>query len=234
MSERFLEGYIIEPRRFDKLIGTAKLAAKTVRRKLRGSAIVRDMEMTFGQGWDDESAAEGAAILDAALDALAAGRPTRHHEAYELTRASALVLAAYGTRLGTIELVPYVAGDSFGLMNPALAALGMKTMAKEYGRSSFAFPYVRRTKTTRVDWPIMMLVGASLAAWKRELATDWRTRVRALPDKPFTSRRYRTEPEEIAETKRDLVKTLAKLQRWVERAAAKRGSALVLVLDGDQ
>lgn len=232
MSERFLEGYLIDPAQFQRLVGTPKLAAKAVRRKLGRASIVRDMEMTLGQGWDDASAAEGAALLDAVLDALASGPPRPSADPYTLTRASALVLAAYGKRLGTIELVPFVAGDASGLMTPALAALGMKTIAKEYGVSSFAFPFRKAPK--KVDWPIRMLVDRSRKAWQRELAIDLAAGIRALSDKPFTSRRFRTSAEEIAETRKDLARTLAKLRGWVDRACAQQRTALVLVLDGDQ
>jgi hypothetical protein len=234
MSERFLEGYAIAPKAFDALIGTPKLAAKTVRKKLGRAAVVRDLEMTLAQSWDGEDAAEGAAMVDGALAVLAKGRPAAKHDAYELTRVTALILAAYGKKLGTIELVPYVAGDDFGLMNPVLKALGLATMAKEYGQSSFAFPYKKRTKATEVGWPIMTHVDASLAAWKRELATDWAKRLPGLPAKPFTDKRYGTDDDEIAMTKQELAGALGTLKKWVDKVAKQKGGALVLVLDGDQ
>jgi hypothetical protein len=234
MSERFLEGYVVNPKALAALIGTPKLAAKIVRKKVgKKHGTLRDLEMTLGQGDDDDSAKEGAAMLDAALDALAKGRPTAKHDAYELTRVTTLILAAYAERLGTIELVPYVEGDSFGLMNPVLKALKLTAMANDYGQSLLAFPYAKRTKATTVDWPIMTLVDGTLGAWKRELATDWAKRLPTLDRKPFVDKRYGTDDEMVAQTKTELAEVLATLKTWVAKASKKK-RALVLILDGDQ
>jgi hypothetical protein len=230
MSERFLEGFIVDPKAIDALIGTPKLAAKAVRKKLGKTSALRDVEMTLAESYDDAAADEGGKQLDALLDALAKGRPGKSHDAYEMTRLVTLILAAYATRLGTIELVPYVEGDDFGLLTPVLKALKLAQMAKDYGASSFAFPY---RKVQQVDWPIVTCV-TELAAWQNELATDWAKRLPALADKPFVDKRYGTEPDAIAETKADVAAMLATLKTWVGKACKQEGRALVLILDGDQ
>jgi hypothetical protein len=141
-----------------------------------------------------------------------------------------LILHTHAKRLGTIE-VPYVDGDSFGLWNPVFRALAMPTLAQEYGRASFAFPYAKRA--AKIAWPIMTLVASSLARWQAELGGDWAKRLPQLPAAPFTDKKYGTSPEHIASTKLELVGALKKLASWV--TAATRGKrALVLVLDGDQ
>jgi hypothetical protein len=234
VSERFVEGYVVDPKALDALIGTDKLAAKTVRKKVgKKFGTLRDIEMTFGQGWDDDSAKEGGVLLDAALAALAKGRPTAKQSAYEMTRVTALILAAYAERLGTIEIVPFIEGDDFGLLSPVLKALAMPAMAKDYGQPSLAFPYAKRTKANAVDWPIMTLVHATLGAWHKELAGDWAKRLPKLADKPFVDLRYGTDAETIAETKTDVARVLATLKTWVGKASKQR-RALVLILDGDQ
>jgi hypothetical protein len=229
MSERFLEGFAVDAAALDSMIGTAKLAPAAIRKRLRGKQVLEDIDMTLGDG--DE--ADGRIRVDAALGVLAHGRPNAKTSASDVTRVSALVLAAYGKRLGSLEVIPFVEGDSFGLWNGVFKALAMPALASAYGKPSFAFPYAKRTKQTTVDWPIMTLVDTSLAAWKRELASGWATQLAALPDKLFTHREYGTDGETIAETKRELVPAIKKLATWVG-AALRAKRALVIVLDGDQ
>jgi hypothetical protein len=229
VSERFLEGFAVDAKALDALVGTPRVGPKAIRAKLRGKSILRDLDLTLGEG----NANRGKPLVDAALESLARGRPRKTDSAYRLTRVATLVLHAYADKLGTIELVPFVEGHPFGLWTPVLHALGMTTLAREYGKSSLAFPYIKRTAKTRVKWPLAMLVGTSLPRWRRELATDWAARLPALPDTPFVHREYGTKPEHIAETKRELVRALTELAAWVaEVSESKR--ALVLVLDGDQ
>jgi hypothetical protein len=230
MSERFLEGFVISPAALSARIGTPDVGAKAIRKKLGKKPIVKDMDMTLGDG----DPKRGKALVDAALDALAHGAPFTDVSAYHLTRVTALVLHAYADPLGTIELVPFVEGDSFGLWNPALAALGLRTLAKEWCKAPFPFPFAKRTRATTVGWPLTTLVGASLMAWKKELASPWEKRLATMPDRPFIDKKYGTGPERIAETKEDLLRSLEDLRSWVDRAAKKKGNALVLVLDGDQ
>jgi hypothetical protein len=229
VSERFLEGFAVDTAALDALIGSPKLAPAAMRKQLRGKAVLHDIDMTLGNGDD----ADGRARVDAALAALSTGRPSAKASAYEMTRVIALVLAAYAKRLGSIEVAPCVEGDAFGLWNGVFKALAMPTLAKDYGKGSFAFPYAKRSKQTTVDWPIMTLVDKSLAAWKRELASPWAKRLAALPDKLFTHPKYGTDAETVAETKRELVPAIKRLAAWVG-AALRAKRVLVIVLDGDQ
>jgi len=224
MSERFLEGFVVDLAKLQKLVGTPKLAAKAVRAKTN-KHVLPDVDMTLGDGEEDD----GKPITDAALAQLASGK-VKKDNAYALARVNTIVLHAYAKWLGTIE-VPYVAGDSFGLWNPVFKALGMKTIAKEYGLSSFAFPF---KKSQNVDWPISTVVtGKSLAAWNTELAGDWAKKFPALPDAPFTDKKYGPNADEIAYAKADLPPAFATLKKWVA-TAVKAKQSLVLILDGDQ
>jgi hypothetical protein len=225
VSERFLEGFAVDPKALDAMLGTPKLAAKAIRTKLRGKPILRDLDMTLGEG----DAKAGKPLVDAALDALAESRPRATESAYELTRVTALILHAYAKQLGTIE-VPYVDGDSFGLWNPVFRALAMPTLAKEYGRASLAFPFKR---SADIGWPLVTLVAASLPRWKAELAGDWAKRLPQLPAALFTDKQHRASAERVAATKLELVPAVTKLATWVT-AATRAKRALVLVLDGDQ
>jgi hypothetical protein len=55
MSECFLEGFVVSPASLTKLVGTPAIDAKSIRKKL---------------------AKRGKALVDAALDTLARGKPT--------------------------------------------------------------------------------------------------------------------------------------------------------------
>ena len=231
MSERFLEGFIVDPKALDALIGTPKLAAKAIRKKLGKSQSLRDVEMTLARSYEADEADEAGKMVDAALDTLAKRRPNAKDDETAMVRIALLVLTAYFERLGTIELLPFVVGDRFGLMNPVFKALHMPTMAKEYGAESFAFPY---KKSNQSGWPILTLVHKSLAAWKAELATDWAKRLPTLDNKPFVNKKYVVSADEIAMTKEELVPAINALKKWVDKAAKKTGHALVLILDGDQ
>lgn len=224
MSERFLEGFVVSPPALAKLIGTPKLAPKAIRAKLARRPVLKDIDMTLGEG----DARDGKLVVDAALDVLAHGRPRPRDSAYAMTRVAALIVHAYGKPLGTIE-VPYVEGDGFGLWNPVFRALEMPALAKGWGVPSFAFPYAKRTPKTTVGWPIAMLAPAS---WKHELARAWTKPLLALPAKPFTDRTYGTEPARIAMVKTELVAAIAKLAAWTR--VPRTHEALVLILDGDQ
>ena len=224
MSERFLEGFIVDPAELDKLVGTSKLSAKEIRAKTKKSA-VSDADMTLGEG----DAKKGKTRVDKVLAKLASGK-LRTSDAPELVRMTTLVLHAYAKSLGTIE-VPYVDGHEFGLWNPVFKALDMPEMAKDYGVASLAFPF---KKSPDVEWPITTLVeGASLAAWNTELSTDWQTKLRKLSDKPFTDKKYGAKAAQIAETKTDLGHALGRLKNWVA-TALEANLALALILDGDQ
>jgi hypothetical protein len=233
MSERFLEGFVVDLDALAALIGTPKLAARAVRKKLGKKSILRDIDMTLGgDDCDDDSdrgmRAAGAKIVDASLDMLAKGKPSRSADRYYMTRITPLVLHAYATPLGTIETIPYISGDSFGLMNPVFAALRMPVLAKEYGHALLAWPFARAVD---VEWPIITVGGKSVYAWQRELASDWK-KLLPLPDKVFTDKTYGLD-RYVDQTREELPAVLATLKSWVDKAVKKR-AALVLVLDGDR
>ncbi len=130
-----------------------------------------------------------------------------------------------------------------GLWNPAFKALGMKTIAKQWGKSNLPFP-TKAAKKAGWGWPIFTVVEpAALALWKAELATPWRKKLATLPNTTFDP--DADEDDEDAFMSRDEVEAgIAALEKWVTKAskpfatkklaASKTGNALVLILDGDQ
>ncbi len=174
--------------------------------------------MTLANGEND------AEPVDSALSALRRGSP--HPEAaYKYARVTTLVLHAYGESLGTFQS-NYMASDDFGLWTPVFHALGMKAIAKQWSKSSLAFPFARPSLNVR--WPIISCIDAeSLAAWKRELAGTWSEKLEALPVTTY-------DPV----TRAEVHAGIAMLAQWVKRATThakmQPDSALVLILDGDQ
>ncbi len=223
MSERFVEGFIVSPKKLTSLLGTAALEPNTVKSKLKGNPILKDVIMTLANGENDPEP------VDSALAALRRGSP--HPEAaYKYARVTTLVLHAYGEALGTLQ-ASYMPSEDFGLWNPVFHALGMKTIAKQWGKASLAFPFAR--PSLNVSWPILSCIdGESLAAWQRELAGKWSEKLETLPVKTY-------DPEQRGSMTREEVHAgIAMLAQWVKRASAQAkmqsDSALVLILDGDQ
>jgi hypothetical protein len=224
MSERFLEGFMVDPAELEKLVGTSKLSAKEIRAKTKKSA-VSDADMKFGEG----DAKKGKTRVDKVLAKLASGK-LRTSDAPELVRMTTLVLNAYAKSLGSIA-VPYVESHATGLWNPVFKALDMPEMAKEYGVASLAFPF---KKAPEVEWPITTLVeGASLAAWNTELSTGWQNKLHGLSDKTFTDKKHAAKADRVAATKTELEHALGRLKNWVA-TALEANLALALILDGDQ
>ncbi|MFT3691869.1 MAG: hypothetical protein QM831_01925 [Kofleriaceae bacterium] len=230
MSERFLEGYLI-----DKLpaLGDAKLAAAAVRKKAK-AAQVTDVEMTLGEG----ERKPGKALATKILDAMAADELDDLFDDdegdefvvddYAVMRVAQMVLSAYGTSLGTIEM-PFVEGDPNGFPTGVWKALKMPVLAKLYGKTSFAWP---TKKPGDVDWPIaMQIAGKDLAAVKAELAKP--RDVEALPLALFVSKEYGTEKDVVEMTREELGSAFDDLAKWVTTAVTKK-KTLVIVLDGDQ
>jgi hypothetical protein len=238
MSERFLEGFVVDLDALAALIGTPKLAAKAIRKKLGKKAILRDIEMTLGYDADSDDdsivnsdrgvRAAGAKIVDAALDMLAAGKPSRSADRYTMTRITPLVLHAYATPLGTIECIPHISSDSFGLMNPVFKALGMPILAKEYGHALLPWPY---KTAAEVGWPIITVAGKTVYAWQRELRSDWK-KLLPLPDKVFKDKTYGLDSDADM-LREEIPGVLATLTSWVDKAVKKK-AGLVIILDGDQ
>ncbi len=206
------------------LLGTSALGPRAIRAKLKGAAILRDLEAMLS----------GSKGVDEQLNVLASDvkRP-KTLNVYRITRVTALVLHAYARRLpGTMQSNFYPPETDFGLWGPAFRVLGMPTVAKQWGQPSFAFPFVEaKAKVKRAPWPLMTCVeGASLAKWRKELSANWRPKVKALPLRALDPD---AESEETAYfTREELSEGLAQLAKWVKAVSAP--NALVLVLDGDQ
>lgn len=221
MSERFLEGYLVGTL---PALGDPRLAAAVVRKKAK-PAQVTDIETTLGEG----ERKPGKALATRMLDAMAAGKLAElADDAYAILRTSQLVLSAYGTTLGAIEM-PFVEGDPNGWPTGVCKALKLPTLARLYGKPTFAWPAKR---AAQVEWPIAMQFAAKeLAALKAELAKP--RDLAALPAALFVDKRYGTDAAVVDLTRDELEHAFAVLAKWIGAAVAKKKS-LVLFLDGDQ
>jgi hypothetical protein len=218
MSERSVEGFIASPKRLHALLGTAALEPSAVKTKLKGNAILKDVILRLANGENDVEP------VDTALAALRRGSP--HPEAAaKYARVTTLVLHAYAESLGAFQ-AGYIEGGESGSWSPVFHALGAKTVGKQWGKASLAFPFAR--PSLNVSWPILSCIaGDSLAEWKRELTGNWRDKLEALPATTY------------APLAREQIHAgLALLEQWVKAASGKAklqaDNALVLILDGDQ
>ncbi len=235
MSERFVEAFAVAPAKLAVLLGTPDVGFAAIHKLIGKKQIFEDMVMTIGDGDEDDGLSE----VMAGLDALAAGKPPMVTYVERLTQ---LLLHAHGESLkpAMMESNFMPADEECGSWSPAFKALGMKTIAKGWGKPSFKF--LRKPKG--FGWPIMTIVEpVALAVWKQELATPWRKKLATLPHSTFDPEA--ADDAEDAYPSRDEVETgIAVLEKWVtaalkpstskRKAVAAKGNALVLVLDGDQ
>lgn len=236
MSERFVEAFLISPPKLSALLGTPSLGLAAIQKVLGKKQIWEDLVMTIGDG-DEE---EGLPEVNTGLDALAAGKvPTITY----VERLTQLVLHAYGEPLKPAMMeCNHMPAHEDGSWAPAFKALGMKTIAKQWAASNFAFP----RKKAKVDfgWPVITVVEpAALAVWKAELATPWRKLLATLPNSTFDPDAD-DEAEDAYMSRDEVASGIAVLAKWVtaagkptaskRKAVAKSGNSLVLILDGDQ
>jgi hypothetical protein len=237
MSERFVEAFLISPSKLAALHGTPALSHAAISKALAKKSIWSDIAMTFGDGDEDE----GSPSVAEGLGALAAGKVPKVSYPERLTQ---LVLHAYGEPLKPVTMESnHMPASEDGFWNPAFKALGMKTIAKQWGQPNLAFPTKRAAKAGW-GWPVFTVVELSaLAQWKAELATPWRKKLATLPNSTFDP--DADDDDEDAFMSRDEVEGgIAVLEKWVKTATkpvaskklavAKTGNALVLILDGDQ
>ncbi len=233
MAERFVEAFALSPAKLDALLATSALTFTAVHKVLAKRPIWSDLVMTLGDG-DEE---EGLEAATQGLDALAAGKlPTTAY----VERVTQLVLHAYAEPLkpALMEANFMPASEHDGFWNPAFKALGMKTIAKQWGKANLAFP--RKKPKVDFGWPVITLVEpAALAAWKAELATPWREKLQTLPHSTFDP--DADDDEDAYMCRDEVLAGIAVLEKWVtlagKQSTSKRkaaGNALVLVIDGDQ
>ena len=236
MSERFVEAFLLSPEKLVALAATPAVGFAAIQKAIGKKQIFEDMVMTFGDGDEDE----GLPIVERGLDQLAAGkRPT---VAYP-ERLTQLVLHAHAEPLKPAMMESnHMPASEDGFWNPAFAALGMKTIAKQWGTSTLAFPNKRPSKGW--GWPVLTLVEpASLSRWTAELATPWRKKLATLPNTTFDPDAD-DEAEDAFMSRAEVEGGIAVLEKWVRaavkstaskrKAVAASGNALVLILDGDQ
>lgn len=234
MSERFVEGFLVAPKKLAALLGTPAAGFKAIEKALGKKQIFEDLVMSLGDG-DEEAGLEEA---KAGLDALAAGKVPSITYVERLTQ---LVLHAHAEHLEpSLMECNYMPADDDGLWTPAFTALGMKTIAKGWGRPNLAFP----RKRAKVDfgWPVITLVEKP-ATWKTELAKPWRKKLATLPNSTFDPDAD-DDAEDVFMSRAEVEHGIAALEKWVraackrtaskKKAVAKSGNALVLIYDGDQ
>lgn len=234
MSERFVEAFAVAPAKLTVLLGTPDVSFSAIHKLIGGKQIFEDLVMTIGDGDEDEGLPE----VTAGLAALAAGKPPTLTYVERLTQ---LILHAHGEPLKPAMMESnFLPAHEEGLWSPAFKALGMKTIAKQWGKPSFKF----LRKPAGFGWPILTIVEpAALALWKTELATPWRKQLATLPNSTFDPEA--DDDDEDAYLSRDEVEAgVAVLEKWVtvaskpitskRKGVAASGNALVLVLDGDQ
>ncbi len=237
MSERFVEGFVVSPAKLAALYGTPALSHAAVSKILKKKSIWNDIAMTFGDGDEDE----GSPAVVTGLAALAAGKVPKVSYPERLTQ---LVLHAYGEQMKPAMMESnHMPADDDGLWNPAFKALGMKTIAKQWGQANLAFPTKAAAKGGW-GWPIFTVVEpAALALWKSELATPWRKQLSTLPNTTFDPDAA-DDDEDAFMSREEIENGIAVLEKWVltatkplvskKSAVGKTGNALVLILDGDQ
>lgn len=236
MSERFVEAFAVAPAKLTALLGTPDVGFAAIKKLIGRKQIFEDLVMTLGDGDEDEGLVEATA----GLEALAAGKPPGISYPERLTQ---LVLHAYAEPLkpaqGESNFMP--ADEDHGFWNPAFEALGMKTIATQWGKSNFA---LTGKKTKAFGWPVITIVEpAALALWKKDLATDWKSKLAELPNSTFDPEAD-DDDEDAYLSKEEVSAGIANLQKWVtaasgplaskRKAVAAKGNALILVLDGDQ
>ena len=224
MSSRFVRGWKASPKKLLELVGTKKLTAKTVLAKANKKN-AKDVFMTLGQGYDDESAAEGKTLATEYLTSMLEGKLDKTHE---YGRVIELVLdhAAEPMR-GEITLMDtyHLPSDDQGCWNPLLRALKLPTLAKAWAAPSFSFP--RKTGGSDTDWPVWTeFAPKTLAAVADELEPLERASLDILADKLLG--------DDPVATRDELWDGLQTLATWVDHARRKPEASLVLVMDGDQ
>lgn len=226
MSERFVRGWKISPKKLAALVGKKGTTSSAIVKHRANARVRTDVFMTLGDG----EAKEGKARATRALDDILGG-PLRKEARYDYARVLELLLNAEAQPMkGEILLqLTYAApNDTHGRWNPMLRALRLPKLTKLWGASTFAFPL---TKAKPIDWPTWTLLeGPTLRAIDAELATVTQARVAALDAKLLVDR----DRDWLDDCRTELFEGLARLKQWTKSALTPQGSALVLSMDGDQ
>ncbi len=235
MSERFVRGWKVSPKKLRDLVGSEATTARVIVASKANARVRTDVFMTLGDG----EAADGKALVLSTLDEILGGK-LRKEARYDYARVLELVLNAEALPMkGEIlmQLTYAAPNDTHGRWNPMLRALGLKKLAKVWGTATLAWPLA---KAKPIDWPTWMLLeGATLRAVADELATVTRARVDALPAAIVAD-----QEDWVADARTELLEGLGQLRAWTKSALAperregllwsKKECALLLSMDGDQ
>ena len=241
MSERFVRGWKVSPKKLLGLVGSKRWSAKDVLKSRANAACRSDVFMTLGDGEE----AEGKATSEELVGAILSGKLDRqggygyarvlelrlNHAARPLTRGPSSEIL--------LQLTYAVPNDSHGRWNPILRALKMPKLAKAWASTNLAFPW--SGSKGKVDWPVWtVLDDATLRAVAVELRGVTKARIDALPPKLLVEPSF----DWLDDCRKELFDGLKRLAKWVDLARApektegpawtKTGNALVLSMDGDQ
>ncbi|MBW2730917.1 MAG: hypothetical protein JRH20_00905 [Deltaproteobacteria bacterium] len=220
MAERFVAGYTVASGALSGLVGA---------RTLQGADLLRGVDEDFVEDLTATLDLEEEELISL-LDEIFSGELQEEH-ASEYLRVLELILVARCNKLESeLELVLtyYLPNDTSGRWNPVLAALGMSTLAKQFGETTLAFPWKH---VSNVIWPgVMAFTPAKLRVLRVELDGDWRGRLQALPVGLLINADSDWDP---AECRTELEEGLSTLSTWVD-VALSRNEGLILWMDGDQ
>lgn len=241
MSERFVRGWKVSPKKLLGLVGSNRWAAKDILKSRANASCKSDVFMTLGDGEEAEGKAQSEEFLGAILAGkLDPKRGYRYARVLELLLNHAAIPISRGMSSEILLQLTYaVPNDTHGRWNPILRALKMPKLAKSWANPNLAFPWTG--SKAKVDWPVWTVFDAAmLRDVSVELRSVTKARIDALPPKLLV------EPslDWLDDCKKELFDGLARLRKWVDAARApektqgpawsKTGNALVLSMDGDQ
>ena len=139
-----------------------------------------------------------------------------------------------------LQLTYHVPNESHGRWNPLLKACKLATLAKSWAALNVSFPWQNAKHRPKVDWPVWTLFDeAVLAEIAAELEQLTKERIESLQGKVLADNEKYSE-----ECREELWSGLTRLRAWIRSAQApekteglgwaKKGNALMLLMDGDQ
>jgi hypothetical protein len=228
VAERFVFGFVVSVDALERLVGS----------QLDADELLATVSSEFVDMFDDEFESE-ISLNRCVRDVLAGNLD--EDLAYPYARLVEPVLTVVAEPLGMIHmaLTYYLPNDSFGRWNPVLEALGLGRLAALWGTANCAFPWPRG-RTPVKDWPrVTEISPPALNEISPELASDWRTRLAALPDSVVAD-----DADAATSARTELGEGLSQLAGWVQRATGpwvserrcveSTGNSLILVMDGGQ
>ena len=224
MSERFVRGWKVAPRKLEALVGSKRLTAREVLASKANARCKREVLMTLGDG--DEKAGRRAA--ESALGEIFSGGLDPERD-YEYARVTELLLNHVARPLAIryatgwsepqdqilLQLTYHVPNDSPGRWNPLLGAGKLPLLAKSWAAANVQFPWPKRRKA-RAPWSVWTLwEGAEFAKLTGELHGVTTERLARVPAKLLADN-----DADVADCRAELAAGLDRLRAWLETARA--------------